>query len=193
MIERFHRSLKTALKARLTGNNWVEELLWVHLGLRTAPKDDLGYSSAELVYGEPLTVPGDLLPSEASTWSATDFLTTFRAEAQFTRPRPAIHHSDPVTFFPPSLLTAKYVYIHTDTVKGSFQRPYTGPYVVLAPGEKTFLLDIGGRTERISVDRLKPTQVDPTQPAHLKQPARRSRPPVLREPKPTVRSTDGRE
>ncbi|XP_005094209.2 testis-specific serine/threonine-protein kinase 4 [Aplysia californica] len=51
----------------------------------------------------------------------------------------------------------------------------------------------GGRTERISVDRLKPAQVDPTHPVHLQQPARRGRPPVLREPKPTVRSTDGRE
>lgn len=193
MIERFHRSLKTALKARLTSNNWVEELPWVLLGLRTAPKDDLGYSSAELVYGEPLTVPGELLPSETSAWSATDFLTTFRAKALFTKPRPSIHHSNPVTYFPPSLLKAKYVYIRTDTVKSSLQRPYTGPYMVLAPGEKSFLLDMGGRTERISVDRLKPAQVDSTQPVHLQQPARRGRPPVFREPKPTVRSTDGRE
>ncbi|KAK3792624.1 hypothetical protein RRG08_035956 [Elysia crispata] len=51
MIERFHRTLKKALKARLTGPNWVEELPWVRLGLRTTQKEDLGYSSAELVYG----------------------------------------------------------------------------------------------------------------------------------------------
>ncbi|GFO39908.1 transposon ty3-g Gag-Pol polyprotein [Plakobranchus ocellatus] len=38
MVERFHRTLKAALKARLTGNNWVEELPWVLLGLRTAPR-----------------------------------------------------------------------------------------------------------------------------------------------------------
>ncbi|KAK3729788.1 hypothetical protein RRG08_022101 [Elysia crispata] len=50
----FHRTLKTALKAPLTGRNWVEELPSVLLGLRTTPKEDLGYSSAELVYGEPL-------------------------------------------------------------------------------------------------------------------------------------------
>ena len=49
MIERFHRSLKTALKTRLTGLNWVEELPWVLLGLRNAPKEEFGYSSAELV------------------------------------------------------------------------------------------------------------------------------------------------
>ena len=49
MVERFHRILKTALKTRLTCPNWVEELPWVLLGLRTTPKEDLGYSSAELV------------------------------------------------------------------------------------------------------------------------------------------------
>ena len=54
MIERFHRTLKASPKARLTGSNWVEELPWVLLGLRTAPKEDLGYSSAEMVYSRTL-------------------------------------------------------------------------------------------------------------------------------------------
>ena len=31
-----------------TGHNWFDELPWVLLGLRTAPKDDLQSSSAEL-------------------------------------------------------------------------------------------------------------------------------------------------
>ncbi|GFR97207.1 Pol polyprotein [Elysia marginata] len=48
-----------------------EELPWVLLGLRIAPKEVLGYSSAELVYGEPLTVPGEFTPSQALPWSAT--------------------------------------------------------------------------------------------------------------------------
>ena len=71
MVERFHRSLKAALKARLTGNNWVEELPLVLLGLKTAPKEDLGCSSAEIVYGEPLTAPGEFTLPQASPWSAT--------------------------------------------------------------------------------------------------------------------------
>ncbi|GFN76420.1 Pol polyprotein [Plakobranchus ocellatus] len=37
MVERFHRTLNAALKARLTGNNWVAELPWVLLGRRTHP------------------------------------------------------------------------------------------------------------------------------------------------------------
>ncbi|GFO41228.1 Pol polyprotein [Plakobranchus ocellatus] len=86
MVERFHCTLKAALKARLTGNNWVEELPWVLLGLRTVLRENLGYSSAELIYGEPLTVSGEFTPSQASPWSATEFLTAFRAKTQLLKP-----------------------------------------------------------------------------------------------------------
>uniref|UniRef100_A0A5S6QIV2 RNA-directed DNA polymerase n=1 Tax=Trichuris muris TaxID=70415 RepID=A0A5S6QIV2_TRIMR len=62
LVERFHRHLKSALRTRLTGPDWVDQLPWVLLGIRTAPKQDLATSSAELVYGAPLTVPGDFIP-----------------------------------------------------------------------------------------------------------------------------------
>ena len=61
LVERFHHHLKYALRACLTGPNWIEELPWVLLGIRTAPKEDLGCSSAELVYGATLSVPGDFI------------------------------------------------------------------------------------------------------------------------------------
>ena len=40
--------------------HWTMEMPWVLLGIRTAPKDDLG-CSLELAYGAPVTVPGDFL------------------------------------------------------------------------------------------------------------------------------------
>ena len=66
LVERFHRSMKASLRARLKGPDWINELPWVLLGLRTAPKEDLDTSSAELVYGAPLTVPGDFLANPTS-------------------------------------------------------------------------------------------------------------------------------
>ena len=71
LVERFHRHLKAALKARLTDANWMDALPWVLLGIRTAPKEDLNTSSAELVYGAPLTVLGEFvaLPGTASSCS----------------------------------------------------------------------------------------------------------------------------
>ena len=41
LVERFHRSMKASLKARLNGPNWTDELSWVLLGLRTVVKEDL--------------------------------------------------------------------------------------------------------------------------------------------------------
>jgi transposase InsO family protein len=38
LVERFHRHLKSALRARLTGPTWTQELPWVLLGIRTVPK-----------------------------------------------------------------------------------------------------------------------------------------------------------
>ena len=69
MIERVHRQIKAALKAKLEGPNWVDELPWVMLGIRTTPKEDLGVSAAELVYGAPLTVPGVFLQYKRTTIS----------------------------------------------------------------------------------------------------------------------------
>ncbi len=49
LVERTHRQIKDALRARLAGNRWPEHLPWVLFGLRAAPKEDSAVSSAELV------------------------------------------------------------------------------------------------------------------------------------------------
>jgi hypothetical protein len=61
LVERFHRQLKEALRARLDNQDWMSQLPWVLLGLRAAPKEDSALSSAELVYGEPLVLPGQFV------------------------------------------------------------------------------------------------------------------------------------
>ena len=67
LVERFHRHLKSSLRARLSGPNWLDALPWVLLGIRTAPKDDLRCSSAELLYGAPVTVPSDFIAATPRT------------------------------------------------------------------------------------------------------------------------------
>ena len=77
LIERNHQDLKASLKCRLNGPNWVDELPWVLLGLRTVPKEDLRSSSAELVYGSPLTVPGNFF-LDSSTGTSTTARTSWK-------------------------------------------------------------------------------------------------------------------
>ena len=61
MIERFHRSLKSSLRARLAGSDWVSHLPLVMLGLQASHQDDFGFSPAELVFGTPLYLPSEFL------------------------------------------------------------------------------------------------------------------------------------
>ena len=72
LVGLFNRSLKAALKAHLHRSNWVDELIWFLLGLRTVPKEDLETLSAELVYGQPLTLPGELINSDTNRVPVTN-------------------------------------------------------------------------------------------------------------------------
>ena len=48
-------------------SNWVDQLPWIMLGLTVTVKEDLGASSAEMVYGQTLVVPGDLIQTDTSS------------------------------------------------------------------------------------------------------------------------------
>ena len=154
MVERVHRRLKEALKARQAGSRWLEHLPWVLFGLRTAPREDTGVSSAELVYGSQLALPGQLpetAPSSPAS-SAPAPPPTARTWAQVAAgPSPQAAAGPP-----PLLSSAAMVYIRRGAVAGPLVPPYSGPFQVLRRGPKSFDVAVGGRTETISVDRLKP-------------------------------------
>ena len=70
------------------------------------------------------------------------------------------------------------MFIRRDGYQGPLQQPYVGPYRVITPGDKSFLVMIGNREEVISTDHLKPAHVDFTGPVPVAQPPRRGRPPL---------------
>ena len=176
LVERFHRHLKSALRARLSSPSWTKDLPWVLLGIRTAPKEDLGCSSAELVYGQPLTVPGDFISSRDHPTSSNSELLGWREQARTLAPIPTSQHGARRPALPPYLNKAKFVFIRRDGHRAPFQRPYEGPYRVIEPGSKTFKVDIGGEKETIMVNRLKPAQLDLDSPVEVAQPRPRGRP-----------------
>jgi transposase InsO family protein len=61
MVERLHRQMKEALRARQCAAAWADHLPWVMLGLRAAPKEDSGVSLAEVVFGKQLVLPNQVL------------------------------------------------------------------------------------------------------------------------------------
>jgi hypothetical protein len=143
MVERVHRQVKDALRSRLAGVEWSQHLPWVLLGLRAAPKEDSGVSSAELAHGEPLTLPGQVITAE---------------EPPLARFVERIHSaSPPLPTKPPTytemaaaLMMAKFVYVHRGRTTPPWELLYPGPYRVLDNGPKVFRLAIGGREESVS-------------------------------------------
>jgi cleavage and polyadenylation specificity factor subunit 1 len=179
LVERFHRHLKAALRARLQGPNWMDELPWILLGIRTAPKEDLATSSAELVYGQTLTVPGDFIPAGNNAQQPMLHLQALRNKVRSLAPVPTCQHGLQPSSVPKDLSSSQYVFIRRDSHRSAFQHPYEGPFKVISPGKKVFILDRGGRAETVSVDRLKPAHLDLDQPVRVATPRPRGRPKQL--------------
>ena len=59
MIERFHRQLKSVLRSYPNTTDWVDTLPMALLGIRTTLKQAYHCTSAELVYGTTLRIPGE--------------------------------------------------------------------------------------------------------------------------------------
>lgn len=192
LVERFHRHLKTSLKTRLNNPNWVDQLPWVLLGIRSTPKEDLETSSAELVYGAPLTIPGEFL-AQSEDQSVTHQLTKLRNFVQNLFPSPTSFHCKDKAFFPQDLKNATFVFVRRDMHRSPLQKPYDGPYKILEKETKFFKIQMGNRVECVTVDRLKPAYLDDEETVQLAQPKRRGRPPkkteVPQDPEVAVKST----
>jgi cleavage and polyadenylation specificity factor subunit 1 len=97
LVERLHWTLTAAIMCH-TDQQWIVALPLVLLGIRTAFKEDLHASVAELVYGEPLRIPGELLTPSADPVDPAHLITKLRQHMSHLRPVPAARHASPSTF-----------------------------------------------------------------------------------------------
>ena len=189
LAERFHRQLKAALMARLTDADWAAQLPWVLLGIRTAPKEGLPVSSAEMVYGAPLYVPGECL-QRGPPGPYDSFLDQLHRAVQAFKPPPTTHHGHRRSFFPSALNSCPFVFVRRDCHRPPLRKPYDGPFRVVERGPKTFLLDLGTRSDYVSVDRLKPAVIDPALPFPEPNIRPRGRPRRVQPPLPSRPTND---
>ena len=167
LVERFHRQLKGALKAQPQPNQWVEALPLILLGIRTALKEDLSCTAAELLYGTTLRLPGEFFSSGSQpTVDAAHYVTRLKSSMQTLRVVPPRSSTQQRVHVNPDLSKSSHVFVRHDAVRKPLQPPYDGPFKVLERADKFFTLDIHGRRDTVSIDRLKPAYIDshaPTQ------------------------------
>jgi cleavage and polyadenylation specificity factor subunit 1 len=155
MVERMHRTLKAAIMCRQQ-DRWTDALPIVLLGMRAAFKPDLQTSAAELVYGEPIRIPGEFLLAPTTPFDSADTIGQLRQKLRDIRPTPASRHASPAVFIHKDLADSSHVFLRIDAVRRPLDPPYSGPYLVLNRSEKTLTISINGRPTIVSIDRVKP-------------------------------------
>jgi len=154
-IERWHRTLKSALRAQLT-TDWVRKLPTVLLGLRSYIIPSCNVTPAEVIYGEPITLPADFFEDTTPPQDVPSFLAVLQEHVRSIRPVPFIHHSKRSAFVHPELMKATHVFVRHDAAKNSLQPVYDGPFPVKSKNEKTFIIITLRGDLTVSIDRLKP-------------------------------------
>lgn len=113
MVERFHRQLKAAQKSHSEGSDWSKSLPLVLLGIRSALKEDIGCTAAELVYGTTLRLPGSYFVGSSPTFPpVSEYVQQLKSTMSSlcaAPPRPASH-------FNPNRHTSEFVFIRTDAI-----------------------------------------------------------------------------
>lgn len=166
LVERFHRALKAALMCS-PETPWPTALPLVLLGLRTAFKEDLQASPAEMLYGTTLRIPGEFFVTTSHPQAApASFVQRLHDLTQAIKPVPASRHATNLKpFFHKDLRVCTHVFRRLDLIKRTLTPPYTGPFKVLRRiDDKRYVIDIGGTPSIVSTDSLKPAFVDTPEP-----------------------------
>ncbi|XP_046395739.1 uncharacterized protein LOC124163001 [Ischnura elegans] len=140
-------------------DSWYDTLPAVLLGIRAAWKADIGASPAELLYGEPLRLPGEFFAPTQPDNEDESFVAKLRRHFRRIQLVPASHHGERPVFVHQDLQSASQVFVRTDATRPPLQPPYVGPFRVVRRDAKFFVVGMKGKEKAVSVDRLKPSYI----------------------------------
>lgn len=156
MVERLHRQLKESFWARQAGCDWARQLPWILLGIRTAPKDDSGYSPVQLVFGTSLRVPGVMCDILDISKSPSQVFQDVNEAVKSYVPLPTTFHGQASSFVPTSLHSCSHVWLRVDRIQSTLSSPYEGPFKVLKRNSKNMVLLINEHPKTVNIDTVKP-------------------------------------
>ena len=162
MVERFHRQLKAAIMANESPNPWTTTLPAVLLGTRSAVKELLGGSAAEIVYGTTLRLPGEF--SQKYIVNAHTDLDNYsdRLRVAMSRIRLCPPWDSPQNniFQYKEIDTCSHVFLRRIAIPRPLTAPYDGPYKVIVKSSRVMKILIKGKVETVPLDRVKPAHLD---------------------------------
>ena len=116
------------------------------------------------MYGTTLRLPGEYF-SPTTTESLLDpsnYVRQLKALMQHIHSSPPRQLTNNDSNIPKGLATATHVFIRQDVGRKPLQPPYDGPFLVVKRMDKHYTVDINGRKDTVSIDRLKPAHLDAT-------------------------------
>ena len=159
MLERIHRTIKTALKAKEI--TWIRALPMILFGLRMTPNEN-GYSPFTAVTGSYMNIPRILTgkdenPSGELNETQIKELIRCMRSINFQELSQGIHHGKAKSYVPKELQTCTHVWVRIDRVRKPLEAPYNGPFKVIKRDDKVFtILNQKQQESNVSIDRLKP-------------------------------------
>ncbi|XP_077551929.1 uncharacterized protein LOC144166220 [Haemaphysalis longicornis] len=158
MVERLHRQLKAALITYEKREHWADHLPLVLLGLRSAFKTDLRCTSAELVHGCSLRLPGDFLtpPPADGPSDPAGYVADLRRLFEHIRPVIPRQRSDHSVFVSQDLSSCTHGFGRRDAARRPLTPAFDGRYHVIERPQKTCTLDINGLQDVVTAHQPKP-------------------------------------
>ena len=96
MVERWHRSFKQSLRAKLEefDTTWTQQLPLVLLGLRTCWRENVGFSTAEALYGTKLVLPNEFMTGKVdySSFATSAFVRDLGERMSKVPQKPVLYH-----------------------------------------------------------------------------------------------------
>jgi hypothetical protein len=154
LAERLHRTMNAAIMCH--GEKQWTEILPLVLGTHTAYKEDLQPSTAELVYGVTLRVPGELLVAAAPTFVASNIIPQLHRHMEQLRTTPATRHASPAIFVHKDLRDLTHVFLRQNATRHYLEPQYSGRHS-LPRIDKTLTTVVRGRQTTVSAYRVNPT------------------------------------
>ena len=162
MVERYHHQLKAAIMAHESPNPWTITLPAVLLGARSAVKELLGKSPAEIVYGTTLRLPGEFSHKynvDAHT-DLENYSDKLRVAMSRLRPCPPRDSAQNNIFQYKEIDTCSHVFLRLVAIAPPLTASYDGPYKVIMKSGREMKILVKGKVETVSLDRIKTAHLD---------------------------------
>ena len=155
-------NVSTAIMAHESPNPWNITLPAVLLGVRSAVKERLGRSAAEMIYGTTLRLPGEFT-QQYTVYANTDlenYSDKLRVAMSRLRLCPPCETHQTNIFQYKEIETCTHVFLRRIAIAPPLTALYDGPYNVVARIGRVMKILIKGKVQTVSLDRVKPAHLE---------------------------------